>query len=373
MPAVPDQALPGAVRPSGGSGGIRRQPAPGGAVHRGQERRPAAATARAHARARRRAGVRAGGQAAGPRPRGGEDPGEAAHGVPLGRRPGHLRAVPGRGLHRGPGHLRAPGQAHRQPGLFPGRPSLRRRSDRRRPVDPVLSGQPVRSRGGPGAGGAGRPRRPRGVPGRAQGPSGHRAPAAAGREAQAPGDGHEQRPPGFQRAPRPGAGAGEDAAGAAAEAASAALSPAHRVLRHLHDPGNERRGLAGVVLRRRARQAELPALPRSHRQPRDPWRRLRHDVRGHQAALPARSPGDRPAGSHGGGRRQGAVAGGAHGAGGPAGHRRGRGGHGQDARHRVAAPGRDRALRGTPVPALPQQPRGAAAQLQRPVPAPAPP
>ena len=111
---------------------------------------------------------------------------------------------------------------------------------------------------------------------------------------------------------------------------------------------------------RRARQAELPALPRAHGRPRDPRRRLRHDVRGGQATLPARPQGDRPAGPHGGGRRQGAVAGGPDGAGGPAGHRRGRGGPGQDARHRVAAAGGDRALGGARVPALSEQPRGAA-------------
>ena len=98
-------------------------------------------------------------------------------------------------------------------------------------------GKPFRSGRDPGAGGVGGPNRSRGLPGGAKGQEGDVAPAAPGREAQAAGDGDEQRPAELQRTSRPGAGTGEDAARVATEAPAAAVSATDRVLRYLDDPG----------------------------------------------------------------------------------------------------------------------------------------
>ena len=91
-----------------------------------------------------------------------------------------------------------------------------------------------------------------------------------------------------QRARRHRGGARQ--AAAAAEAAAAAA--AHRVLRHLAHPGLRDGGVDGRVRRRAAGEGALP-----HVQGRsgDRQRRLRVDVRGAVAAVPAREAGRRRA------------------------------------------------------------------------------
>ena len=127
VPAVPDQALPGAVRAAGAAGGVRRAGARRAAVPGRQERRAARPAARAHERRGGAHRVRAGGGDPRSGAGAGGDAGGAARGVERLRRPGRVRLSPrgdGAGDRRDVDPRR---QAGRQPRVFVHRPGVPRR------------------------------------------------------------------------------------------------------------------------------------------------------------------------------------------------------------------------------------------------------
>ena len=130
LPAVPDQALPGALRAAGGARAVRRSGARRAPVPRRQERRAARPAVRAHEGRRRAHRVRAGGRHPRSDPRAGGHAGGAAGGVGRLRRPGRRRLPPRRHRAGDRRDVDPRRQAVGQPRVLVHRPGVsRRRAD----------------------------------------------------------------------------------------------------------------------------------------------------------------------------------------------------------------------------------------------------
>ena len=235
-------------------------------------------------------------------PRAGGDAGGAAGGVGGFRRSGRRRLSPRRRRAGDRRDVDPRRQAVGQPRVFVHRPGVpRRRADLvvRRPVlrhgrvgaRRGVAARRHRGRGAEGgvadrtAGGGGRAQEAR----RGAGAPARRPPQAGRAGAQERGRQLRHAP---QRARRHRAGAGQ----AAAPAQVAAAAAHDRVLRRLAPAGVRDGGVDGRVRRRAARQGALPHLqgPRAGRGGRGAHeRRLRVDVRGAVAAVPARGEAGR--------------------------------------------------------------------------------
>ncbi len=289
LPAVPDQALPRAVRAAGVARRVRRPGARRAAVPRGQERRALAAAGHAHEGGGGAHRLRARGRGARPAARARDHARGAARGVDRLRRPGRVRLLPPGDRARDRRDVDPPGQDAGQPRLLVHRAGVPRRRAAVVVRRPLL--RPERRAARRGAA-AVRDRRRR-AQGRVAGGEAHRAAAqgrdlrpAARRPAQAGRAGAEERGGELRVAAQRARGHRGRARQAAAAAEAAAPAAGHRVLRHLAHPGLRDGGVDGGVRRRAAREVALPHVQGPHR--RSP-RRLRVDVRGAVAPVPARA------------------------------------------------------------------------------------
>jgi len=295
VPAVPDQALHGALRRPHRRGGLRRaRPRGAHLPRRPQPRHPGPAEARDGGGVRG-ARLRAGGDAA--RPAQGARPHSGGAGDQHPRRERrrrHRAAQPGRPALRA--GLLLSGRAQlRQPRLLPerrpGSGGRRGARDLLRPVlqraDAAAAGAPVR-----GDAAAGRARGGAHQPRRAPGP---RAGPAARRQARPRRARPHQRRAGARAPARRGLGAAPPARPAGRDAGPRRDAPARRGLRQQPHPGAPRDGVLHRGRPRGLRAGRLSHLQHQGRGERA-RRRLRDDARGVPAPLPQAHQGGPGAG-----------------------------------------------------------------------------